>query len=349
MSGYCSHVLTSIVVATHNAGDMLLDALACVGADRPDVELILVDNGSTDASVDRVAQRYPSATIVRNARNTGYAPAYNQGVAHATGDYALLLNTDAFIEPDEMTKLVRAAKGDPDGAIWQPVNLDDTGAIDSAGDLFSYTGLFVHATQIPDEPLRSIFATKGAALLVRTEAFRELGGFHDDYFAYFEESDLCWRARMAGYEVRLVSSARVRHIGGETTARILAPDVIRYLAFRNRFRTILANAAPRTLLRMVPLHLAACLGFVLVYLATGRPRSAASVGKALWWAVGNADVWREQRANVQASRRLDEADVLRADIRGRFRPGVALRHARGNLFRWEKAAARSAPDTEKSH
>ncbi len=335
-------MVTSIVIATHDAGGMLLDALACVEADRAEVELIVVDNGSTDDSVDRARTRYPNATILRNEHNTGYAPAYNQGVARATGAFTLLLNTDAFLKPADLTTLLDAAAADPEGAIWQPVNFDESGAVDSAGDLFSYTGLFVHADEIPDEPMRSIFATKGAALLVRTEAFRDLGGFHADYFAYFEESDLCWRARMAGWEVRLVSTARVEHIGGVTTARIFSPEDIRYLAFRNRIRTILANAGPATLAKMAPLHLVACLGFVLVYLGSLRPASALSVLKAMWWTAGNRDVWLEQRAAVQAARRLDDAAVLRRDVRGAFTPGVALRHISGNLFRWERAATRNA-------
>ncbi|MCA1830927.1 MAG: glycosyltransferase family 2 protein, partial [Actinobacteria bacterium] len=194
-------MLVSIVVATHDAGDMLLEALRCIDAGRTDIELIVVDNGSTDESVDRVAAIYPAAKIVRNDHNTGYAPAYNQGVAEASGEFTVLLNTDAFLGPKELEKILDVAKSDPDAAIWQPVNVDTSGKVDSAGDLFSYTGMFIHATTVPDEPLRPIFSTKGAAYLVRTGVFRELGGFHDDYFAYFEESDLCWRARMAGYEV----------------------------------------------------------------------------------------------------------------------------------------------------
>src|SRR5260221_10095455 len=106
---------------------------------------------------------------------------------------------------------------------------------------------------------------------------------------------------MAGFEVRLIKDAVVDHVGGATTARILTPQDVRYLAFRNRLRTILANASPTTLARMLPLHLLACIGFCAVYLATGRPASAASVLKALWWTVGNRDVWREQRARLQAA------------------------------------------------
>lgn len=324
---------------------MLVDALTCVDADATDVELVIVDNGSTDDSVARAVERFPHARVVRNEWNTGFAPACNRGAEHAHGEFILFLNNDASLTRSDFETLTHAAAADPAGAIWQPVNYDADGRVDSAGDFFNWTGIFPHATEVPDEPLTSIFATKGPALLVRTDAFRDLGGFHDDYFAYFEESDLCWRARMAGHEVRLVASARVEHIGGQTTARILSPEDIRYLSFRNRFRTLLANASAPDLARIVPLHLVACLGFVLLYVVTGRPTSAVSVVKALWWAVGNRDVWGRQRAAVQSVRRIGDEEVLRRDLRASYTPGVLWRHVRRHVFGWERAAATAGSDS----
>jgi len=337
-------MLTTIVVPTVDAGDMLLRALEYVDADSPDIELVIVDNGSTDDSVERTVARFPHAHVIRNESNAGFAPACNRGAEYAHGKYILFLNNDAFLSASDLKALVDAAQGDRPGAVWQPVNYNADGAVDSAGDLFNRTGIFVHETDIPAEEVHAIFATKGPALLVRTNEFRSLGGFHDDYFAYFEESDLCWRARMQGFEVRVVTTARVAHIGGQTTARILSPEDIRYLAFRNRFRTILSNASASTLAVMVPLHLLACLGFVASYVVTRRPRSAASVVKALWWAVGNHDVWRRQRASVQADRRLADRDVLRRDLRASFTPAVLWRHARRHIFLWEKAAGTAGGD-----
>src|SRR5438552_18460653 len=299
-------MLTSIVIPTHDAGDMLLRAIETVDPAHADIELIVVDNGSTDGSVQRALARFPDAKVIRYAHNTGFAPACDAGADAARGDFILFLNTDAFLRPADFDRLIDAARIDRDGAIWQPVNIAPDGDVDSAGDLFNITGIFPHVREAPSSELVSIFATKGAAMLVRTDVFRELGGFHADYFAYFEESDLCWRARLLAYEVRLVTDASVDHVGGATTARILSPEDIRYLSFRNRIRTVLSNAAAPTLVRMVPAHLAACLGFAFLYVVTGRPRSAASVAKALWWAVTNGDVWRAQRAKVQAARRADD-------------------------------------------
>jgi GT2 family glycosyltransferase len=334
----------TIVVPTLDGGDMLLRSLEHVGADAPGIELVIVDNGSTDSSVDRALARFPDAHVIRNDHNTGFAPACNAGADAAHGEFILFLNNDAFLTPDDLRALLDAARGDPSGAIWQPVNYDADGAVDSAGDLFNWTGIFLHADEVPPDPIVPVFATKGPALLVRTKHFRDLGGFHTDYFAYFEESDLCWRARMAGFEVRLVTTARVEHIGGQTTARILSAEDIRYLSFRNRFRTILANGSPATVAIMAPLHVAACLGFVLAYALTGRLASAASVLRALSWAVGNNDVWRRQRREAQAERRVPDSEVLRRELRGNFTPPVLWRHVRGHVFRWEKAAATASND-----
>ncbi len=334
-------MLVSIVVPTLDGGDMLLRSLEHVDAGRSDIELIVVDNGSTDGSVDRVKERFPDARVVRNEHNNGFAPACDQGADEATAEFILFLNNDAFLSPGDLDEMLSAANGDPSGAIWQPVNLNEDGSVDNAGNLFSRTGIFLHNTDVERS---SIFSTKGPALLVRTRDFRDLGGFRADYFAYAEETDLCWRARMAGREVRLVTTAKVTHIGGQTTARILGAQDIRYLVFRNRFRTILANASGATLAVMAPLHVLACLGFAAAYAVTGRVGSAASVLKALWWAAGNADVWRSQRADAQGARRVGDRDVMRPDLRGRFTPAVLWRHVRGNLFRWEDAAATAVRD-----
>jgi GT2 family glycosyltransferase len=334
----------SIVVPTFDGGDMLLRALEHVEAGSSDVELIIVDNGSTDGSVERARERFPNARVLRNEHNTGFAPACNQGADEAHTDFVLFLNDDAFMTRRDLDTLIAAARGDPSGAIWQPVNYDRAGDVDSAGELFNWTGIFVHGTEVPAEPLVSVFATKGPALLVRTSDFRDLGGFRADYFAYLEETDLCWRARLAGREVRLVTTASVRHIGGQTTARVLASEDIRYLSFRNRLRTILADAGAGTLAVMAPLHVLACLGFALAYALTARFGSAGSVLKALGWTVGNHDVWRAQRAETQAARRAADRDVMRRELRGRFTPAVLWRQARGHLSRWEDAAATAGSD-----
>lgn len=332
--------VVSIVVPTIDGGDMLTDCLTDIGAGRDEVEVVIVDNASTDGSVERVLARFPGTHVVRNDTNRGYAPACNQGAARAGADYVLFLNSDASMSPEALDHLVGVARNDEQTAIWQPVTLTTDGALESAGDRFTWWGINAHLEEVPEQrPSAEVFATVGAALLVRRSAFEALGGFEDSYFAYYEESDLCWRARLAGYDVRVVPDARITHIGSATTGRVFAPHAVRYLSFRNRIRTTLANPSVPTLLRVAPLHAIACLAFVVFYAVTGRFRSAVAVLQAMWWAVGNRDVWREQRQRVQATRRRPDSEVLRRDLVTTFGPASVWRHLRRSYW-FERASER---------
>lgn len=331
----------SIVIPTLDAGDMLLRCLEDVRADRPNIEVIVVDNGSIDDSVERARARFATLRVVRNDVNRGYATACNQGAAAATAAFVLFLNNDATLSPTDLDRLLQAAAGDERTAIWQPVTVGVDGTLESTGDLFTWWGIFQHLPAVPvGTDSVEVFSTVGAALLVRKDAFDQIGGFEGSYFAYYEESDLCWRARIAGWQVRVVVGACVEHLGSETTGRVFPPHAVRYLAFRNRIRTILANASGASLLRLVPQHALACLAFAALYVFTGRLRSTAAVLQAMWWVVGNLDVVREQRERVQRIRQLPDSEVIRRDLVGSFGPRTLWRHLR-RAYWFERAAERA--------
>ena len=331
----------SVVIPSLDGGDLLLACLGALEPERQDIEVIVVDNGSTDGSVTEAARRYPSLRIARNDTNRGYATACNQGSEIARAELVLFVNNDATITPVMVDVLLAAARLDTDTAIWQPVTRGVDGTLESAGDVFTAWGIMQHLPDVPDQQSAEVFSTVGAALLVRREIFAMLGGFEDSYFAYYEETDLCWRARLAGWHVRVVTGAEVVHHGSLTTARVFPPHAVRYLGFRNRIRTICANASAPTLARIVPLHLLACLAFVVLYVVTGRPRSALAVLQAVWWTLGHLDVIGEQRRRAQAMRRRSDREVLGAELRGSFRPRTIWRHLR-RAYWFERAADRAS-------
>src|SRR5688500_7712732 len=130
----------SVVIPTLDAGNMLLECLRHVRPERSDVEVIVVDNGSTDGSVERAAAELPSLRVVRNAVNRGYATACNQGAAEAKAPFVLFLNNDATLSRDDLDRLLEAASADERTAIWQPVTLGVDGTLESTGDLFTWWG-----------------------------------------------------------------------------------------------------------------------------------------------------------------------------------------------------------------
>lgn len=321
----------TVIIPTSNGGRALSDAVASVGSE---AQLVVVDNGSADGSVPAAGS---NLRVMKNETNLGFAPACNQGAAGAKTRYVCFLNSDAVVVDDALEALIAFADNDPDTAIWQPAIFDSTATkVDSCGDLFTWTGFFDHVTNRPDSP-RPIFAVKGVCMLMRTDVFKQLGGFRDEFFAYFEESDLCWRAQLAGWQVRVVPAISVRHVGGLTTRRILNPSQVRYLSFRNRFASILSNTSATARYRIVPVHVAIALVSAAALTSTGRLDSAWAIVRALVWPVTHGAQIRKWRTEVEAVRKVSDADLLnRTDVVSRLGLRRLVNLARGQLFRWER-------------
>jgi N-acetylglucosaminyl-diphospho-decaprenol L-rhamnosyltransferase len=321
----------SVVVPTLDGGDMLERALRSATSAR--TELIVVDNGSADGS-DGAAEAL-GARVIRNEMNLGFAPACNQGAAAARGRYVLFLNNDAVLPAGGVDALIAFADADEGTAVWQPVVVSEGGSVESAGDLYTRTGFLWHLhEERSTSDAYPVFAVLGACMLVRRDVLEALGGFVESYFAYFEEADLCWRARMAGWEVRVVPTVRVEHCSGTTTRRILRPSDVYHLSYRNRFRSIVANLGPLRLLTVVPVHVLACVAITLRFLVAGRGGPAMAVLRAIAWPALHPGEIRRQRRAAAAIRRVADRDVLRSDVEERLTPARALQLLRGNLGRW---------------
>lgn len=335
--GDASQPRVSAIIPNLNGGDMLLESLRSVlDQGETAIECIVVDNGSDDGSPAAAARLHSSVRVMRYDTNLGFAEACNRGASAARGHYLLFLNNDARLPDGSLRRLLDVADGDPEGAVWQPLIAGDADAnkVESAGDLFTWSGFLWHVRRPISKFPYPVFAAIGACLLVRHDAFDELGGFIGSYFAYFEETDLCWRLRLAGYEVRVVPDVTVRHESGTTTRRILRPHEIYFLAYRNRIRSILANSSVASLLRVVPEHLMGCLCTAAGFLSAGRVRPALAVLKALIWPLGNVRAVRRQRNASQHHRKVSDRNLFRADLVTRLTPRRAGELFLGNLKRW---------------
>ena len=227
----------TVIIPNINGKGWLKDSIESVYAQtEQDFELIVVDNGSTDESLAQ-ARSYcsrPNFTLIENGRNTGFSHAVNQGIALAKSEYVVLFNNDAFAEPQWLAELIRAADSDPRIFAVQSLMIRhfERELADDAGDYVTWMGF---ACKTGDGRLasrytrqRRIFSACGGAALYRKRILDEIGVFDENFFAYFEDVDLSWRANNAGYKNILCPTARCYHICGATTG------AVRYNEFKSR-------------------------------------------------------------------------------------------------------------------
>jgi GT2 family glycosyltransferase len=301
----------TVIVVNWNSEKDLAECLAslCRQTDR-DFETILVDNGSSDASVERVRREHPEVRILETGANLGFAEACNRGIACSDRSWIALLNNDAVADPHWIEELRSAARasGDDVGMIQArimdalaPARVDSTGVELRPGGRFhdresgtTWTGR---------DGLEEIFcASAGAALYRRTmlDAVRLPTGIFDrDFGLYFEDVDLGWRCRLAGWSARLAPRAVVYH-RRHASARRRGDRFVELQCRRNRIATLLKNASPALLTR----SLAGTLRDAMLILVRGGPGGVhgylRSIGQAL-----------SQRSRVTASMRVSRRDVER--------------------------------------
>jgi GT2 family glycosyltransferase len=311
----------SIVIATMRGGPDLEACLKSIEAQRyRELELIVIDNGSTDTELSRIPGRFAHTRVLRNEENLGFVGANNQGIAASTGELVFLLNDDTVLEPDAIDQLVRTLVEHPSWGAAQAklLRMDDPSLLDTAGSFLTATGFLVHrGSSEPQEGFDvadEIFAAKGAALLIRSTALRQVGAFDPDFFAYLEETDLCWRLWLAGWRVGFAPAARVRHKLG-ATAGGLPSELVQFHSFKNRICTLAKNLGPVRLAWMLPYHLALCLALAAFYSVRGKPRLGGAILRALAWNVRQVVGTVRKRRHVQSLRRVGDRELMRQIVR----------------------------------
>jgi GT2 family glycosyltransferase len=326
--------VVSVVIPALDPGSSLRGCVESFEGTTSPLETIVVDNGSSDDGVAMAVAHDAGIRVVRHETNVGFAAGCNAGAAIATGRYILFLNSDVQLSAQSLDDLVRVAESDGTAALWQPVVLEPDGGVENAGESFTWSGFFIRHTERRGDSPYPVFAGTAACLLARRDVFETVGGFRPGYFAYIEDIDLCWRTRMAGWEVRVVPSASAVHEKSVTTRRIFTAQHIRYLTLRNRFRMVLANLSILDLMRLVPLYVAACLLSVLALLLSGRLRSAYASLRAVLWPLAQRKIVRAERRSAQAIRVRSDAEVLRDDLVARVLSRQGWRMFVGHYNRW---------------
>ena len=251
--------VVSAIVVNYDGGAMLQDALASLFAQTwPALEVILVDNASTDGSVEQAERCFGDRLLViRNARNEGFARGNNVGFLAAKGEWLFLLNSDAVCDQDVIAELMQFVADRPDvGQLaCRVVRADQPNFFDSAGLLLYPDGVArPRAWQEKDQGqydrAEEVLAPHGCACALRKAMIDRIGGFDEDFFCYFEDLDLGVRGQLAGWKCWYVPTTRVRHRKSATAGNYSVFKA--YHVERNRFYC-LWKWMPRYLVFVSPL------------------------------------------------------------------------------------------------
>ncbi len=231
--------------------ETLLPSLSALGT----LEIIVVDNGSSDGSQDFVRSRYPSVRIIQNDINRGFAQPNNLAADAARGRYLALINNDMRVDLHWLTSAL-AYLGESIVCVGSRI-LDWQGErIDFNGSSLQYLGYAVQRDlgrqwESASNPDRILFAC-GGSMVIDREVFRRVGGFDEDYFAIFEDVDLGWRLWLSGYEVAFAPDSLAFH-KGHGTFKSQANEKMRYLMHRNALLTVLKNYEEAAFRKVFPL------------------------------------------------------------------------------------------------
>jgi GT2 family glycosyltransferase len=264
----------SIILVSWNSKKYLskcLDALSV--QTNKDFEIIIIDNGSADQGYLDFKEKYAGLklTIKKLNKNLGFAVANNIGARLARGKYLILLNVDAFPEPDWLEQLLKAVDENPDYTFFasRQIQADSPELLDGTGDTYHVSGLAWRQNQncltiAFGAQSCEVFGACAAAALYVWDDFMEVGGFDEDYFSYFEDVDLSFRLRLAGGRCLYVPQAVVYHVGSASTGN--DSDFSIYYGYRNLVWTFFKDMPISLFWMYLPRHILMILYKTAVFL-----------------------------------------------------------------------------------
>ena len=289
---------TSIVILNYNTADYLrrflpplLDSIKGL-----DAEVVVADNASADASLEVMASGFPSMRVIALDRNYGFTGGYNRALSEVDAELYVLINSDVEVPAGWLEPLTAYMDAHPECGACGPklLSFADRSSFEYAGaaggfiDRYGYPfcrGRLLTTSEKDEgqyDTQRLVHWVSGACIMVRSKVFHALGGFDEDFFAHFDEIDLCWRMQLAGWKVASVPSSVVYHIGGGTLPQT-SPFKLR-LNYRNNLLTLWKNLPATFGPRKARLRLTARMLLdgvaAAVYLLKGQWSSFPQVWKA---------------------------------------------------------------------
>ena len=213
----------SVIIPNYNGENFLRNCLKTLKNQKCEFQVIIIDNASSDNSVNYIKNNYPEFNIITNDENLGFAAAVNQGIRASKTDYVFLLNNDTELEENCISNLVRCIETDENifAVSSKMIQFENRDLMDDAGDAYTILGWTkkVGNGRSPDlyNKKREVFSACAGAALYRRNILNEIGYFDENFFAYLEDVDISYRARIHGYKSIYCPEAVVYHHGSGTS------------------------------------------------------------------------------------------------------------------------------------
>lgn len=317
--------LVSIVIVNYNGKNYIKNCLQSIQKNGyPSWEVIVVENGSTDGSVEMLESEFGhifNIHLVKLPTNAGPAYARNEGVKIARGEIFGFLDNDTEADPNWISNAVKYFESDSCIGILQCklLMMKNKKQFDYAGEYLSSLGFLIHRASYkeddrgqydhPDE----ILAAKSAGMFIRRDVFEKIGGFDADYFIFMEETDLGWRAWLVGYRAIFAYDSVVFH-HFSSIKKIVDPSfnnyLVRFHGTKNYILTLYKNLSFKNLIIILPKHIFLWIGLATYLLLKGNFASSKNIMKGVLWNVKNCREGYAKRKNIQRNRVISDKKLF---------------------------------------
>ena len=299
--------LISIIVTNYNGLNFLDDFFNSVfNQTYKNIEVIMVDNNSSDESISFTRKKFPQVKIIENRENSGYAGGNNLGLKEATGEYIAISNNDTVLQPDLLEKLIKSYDEIPNLGAVQPMFrlMQDKEKLDACGSFWTSTGFNYHYGIYKKVDLEKykknfpVYSLKGVFMLIPKKVIEEVGLFDDDFWCYFEETDFCHRVWLAGYECWYYPKSYLYHHMGGTRLK-KAEAFVQFHSFKNRLCSYIKNLGFIEMAKVLPIYLFFNILWSVAHLLKLNLGGFFVIYKAIWWNVINFKNTLNKRRNIQ--------------------------------------------------
>jgi riboflavin kinase/FMN adenylyltransferase len=320
---------TAVVLLNYNGRELLESYLPSIlYSSNERFKLYVADNYSTDSSIEFLQEWYPEVNIISFTKNYGFALGYNKAIQEISHPYTVLLNTDVLVTENWLDPIIEMMEKDETIAACQPKikSLLDQKQFEYAGAAGGYMDTLAYpfcAGRVMNhveedsgqyDENSEVFWVSGAAMVIRTDVFRNFGGFDPDFFAHQEEIDLCWRLKNAGYSLMYCADSTVYHLGGGTLDYDNPQK--HKLNFRNNLACLYKNETKNRWIklgfRFILDHMA-----TILFLMQGKVKHALAVLGGIYAFYGKLSYWKDQRVFNQKINNIFKIGPPK--VKGRYR------------------------------